>query len=64
MLTTSLCEVQCVTEELPHVGRKRHQVLLGASDPFERFFFVGHASIIRELVYSANAAKSSGKGSS
>ena len=43
MLTTSLCKVQGVTEELPHVGRKRHQILFSAPNPFERFFFVRHA---------------------
>ena len=42
MLTTSLREVQGVTEELPDVGRKRHQVFLSDPDPFERLFFVGH----------------------
>jgi hypothetical protein len=40
---TPLREIQGMTEELPHVDRKRHQVLLGAADPFERFFSVGHA---------------------
>ena len=41
--TTLLREIQGMTEELPHVDWKRHQVLLCAPDPFERLFSVGHA---------------------
>jgi len=45
-----LGEVQGVTEELPHVDRKRHQVFLAAPDPDQRFFLNGHLNIISEQV--------------
>jgi hypothetical protein len=31
-----------MTEELPHVDRKRHQILFSAANPFEWLFFIGH----------------------
>lgn len=45
-----LGEVQGMPEELAHAGRKRHQVLLAAPDPDERFFLFGHRHSIPEQI--------------
>ena len=55
MLIAGLSKRQCVTEKSPNVCRQRHQVVMAAPDPFERFFFAGHRAIILEKVYSAIA---------
>ena len=50
MPAAPLREIQGMTEELPQLDRKRQLVLVGAADPFERLFSVGHALIILERV--------------
>jgi hypothetical protein len=42
VLIAHLRQRQCVTEAPAHVRRQRHQILVAARDPFERFFFIGH----------------------
>ena len=50
MLLAILGKVQSVAEELPHRDRKRHQILLAAPNPEERFLRIVHFSIIPEQV--------------
>lgn len=42
ILVAHLCQRQRVAEASAHVGRQRHQILVTARDPFERFFFIDH----------------------
>ena len=46
VLVTALREVKGVTEELPYIGRKGHQVFFAPSDPDERFVLCCHTCII------------------
>ena len=51
MLFTPLRKIQSVTKELSHADGKGHQILFGAANPFERFFFAHYVLIIHEKVY-------------
>ena len=42
VLVAHLGQRQRITETPTHVGRQRHQILVAARDPFERFFFIDH----------------------
>lgn len=46
ILIAYLRQRERVTETATHVGRQRHQILVAARDPFERFFFVCHDGIL------------------
>jgi hypothetical protein len=39
---SALGEIQRMTEELPHFRRKRHQILLAATQPDEQLFIGAH----------------------
>ncbi len=50
VLIAGLRQGQRVTEKPPHVGWQGHQVLVAATDPFERFFAFRRGKIIYEQV--------------
>ena len=46
VLVAQLSQRQRITETPTHVGRQRHQILVAARDPFERFLFIDHDRIL------------------
>ena len=53
---------QCVAETPAHVERQRHQILVTARDPFERFLFVSHEGMFIPVQVIRQASQVQGAG--
>ena len=56
MLIPSLSEIQGMTEELPHIERKRHQVALAPANPDQQPLCFSHSASLYQFRYDLNPA--------
>jgi hypothetical protein len=54
MLIPSLSEIQGMTEELPHIERKRHEVALAPANPDQQLLYFSHFASLYHFRYELN----------